>query len=190
MVRVAILGLISVAMTAPANMGATQNSAPNMVIDAEGSVQRYYGIPLDLTLKQLAKLPFKSKVMMEHGDEDLRSPVAIISARRGVKVRAEFADDGKLYRFETSTPGAMGLRGLRIGSTLAELQRAFPERKPYWGMTPHDQYFATFGTDTPLTFHFSPFDLPKEAWARGPGKYQLPPSLRVTKITIVPINWR
>ena len=190
MVRIAILGLISVAMATTVTMEKAQNSAHNVVVDADDSVQRYYGIPLDLTLKQLAKLPFKSKVTLEHGDEDLSSPVAIISARRGVKIRAEFDDDGKLYRFETSTPGAMGLRGLRIGSTLAELQRAFPQRKPYWGATPHDQYYATFGTGTPLTFHFSPFDVPKETWASGPERFQLPPSIKVKKITITPINWR
>lgn len=169
--------------------GGARSSAPRVVVTEDGVVQRYYGVPLDLTLTQLASMPLKSKVTIETGDEALSYPVATITAHRGVRVRAEFGRDGQLYRFETSTANALGVRGIRVGSTLADLQRAFPDRKPYWGMTPHDQYYATFDTGTSMTFHFSPLDLPRDAWARGPKDFELPATLQVKKITIKPIRF-
>lgn len=187
MIRIAF-GCLALLVTVLPTAGVSARIASSdVLLDATGVVREYYGVPLNLALKRVATLPFKSKLGREMG-EGSYYPIAIITARKGVKVKASFGRDGRLFRFETSTPDALGLRGLKIGSTLAELKRAYPERRPYWGVTPHDEYFATFGTGTKLTFHFSPFDLPKEAWSHNPKEYELPPSIKVKSIKISPIN--
>lgn len=187
MARVAFIALSILASISVAPQVIAKGGHPYVVVDAKGTVREYYGVPLDLTLKQLARLPFKFKLGKEMG-EGTYYPIAIIAARKGIKIKASFDRKGKLYRFETSTPGALGLHGLRVGSSLAELKKVFPDRRPYWGATPHDDYYATFGTGTRLTFHFSPFDLPKEAWSHNPKQYELDPSIKVKKIEIDPIR--
>ena len=185
--RAVLIGLATLASILPATQVIAHVRDPDIVVDGKGLVREYYGVPLDLTLKQLAKLPFRHKVGKEMG-EGSYYPIAIITARKEVKIKVSFSNRGTLFRFETSTPGALGLHGLGVGSTLAELQKAFPSRRPYWGMTPHEEYYATFGTGTRLTYHFSPFDLPKEAWSRDPKQYELDPSIKVKKIKITPIT--
>ena len=188
MKRIALIGLAIMASVLSSSQAIARVKTANVVIDGNGVVREYYGVPLDLTIKKLAKLRFKYNLSQEPGDEASVDTVAVIVARTGIRVKATFSDCGHLWRFETKTRGALGLQSLGVGSTLGELKRAFPSRRPYWGATPHGQYYATFGTDTRLTYHFSPFDLPKEAWSRDPKQYELPSSIKVTKITIEPID--
>jgi hypothetical protein len=188
--RYALIGLAVLVSALPAAPATALPKKPDIVVDDKGVVREYYGVPLDLTLKQLPKLPFKYKLREEHGDEDSIHPVAVIVARNGVKLKATFSNCGHLWRFETPTPGAIGERGLRVGSTLADLKKAYPDGRAVWGMTPHGEYhsgFATRGT-TRIGYGFTPLDLPKEAWSNDWQRYELPPSIKVTRIVIEPIN--
>jgi hypothetical protein len=187
MLRLAFISLAVLASVLPATQAVALPKTPDIVIDDKGVVREYYGVPLDLTLKQLPRLRFKYRLREEVGDEEITHTTATIIARKGVKVTAWFSSSGRLYRFETSTPGALGERGLKVGSTLADLKKVFPDRRPYWGRTPHDEYHAGFG-GIRFGYGFSPFDLPKEAWSHDPKQYELDPSIKVTKIAIEPIN--
>src|SRR5688572_9893824 len=76
-------------------------SAPtHVVVDAKGNVERFYGVPIDLTISHLKRLPYRMKMGHEYEELD-RYVTATITAENGVQVEVSFGSDGRLYRART-----------------------------------------------------------------------------------------
>ncbi len=90
-------------------------------------------------------------------------PVAAITAMNGVEIKVVFdkaGPNGKLYSAETTTPNAIGPRGIGVGSALSEVKAAWPAGQLDYGLA-HGQY-VTFITGANVYYEFSPQDMPAQ----------------------------
>lgn len=133
------------------------------VFDAHHNVSKFYGVPVDLTVKGLRRLPLRSRVGHESFEDD-RYTVATVDAANGVQLKIVFGDDGKLYEARTSSANAVGAKGIGVGSSLSAVKAAWPSGKLLYGW--EDGAFATFVTGTNVLLRFNPNDLPAQAFDR------------------------
>ena len=132
-----------------------------VVFDSNQDVQRFYGIPIDLTLADLKRLRFPTKVRYERG-EDSQYSVYRVSAHDGVHIELTFDSDGKLSRADTKSSKAIGPKGIRVGSLLSEVRSAWPNGKLLYGN--EDGAFVTFVTGTNVLYLFDPNEMPPQAF--------------------------
>lgn len=140
-------------------------------VDSKRNVQRFYGVPIDLTLARVKSLPFRVKIGEEMGEGDMY-PVARIQAQGGIEIKASFGLNGKLYYLESSDPKAVGPKGIRAGSLLSDVKAAWPTKKLIYGLA--DGRFATFPTGTNVLYVFDPSELPSQAFDVGAAKIVVP----------------
>ena len=170
------LGLaVLLSASAPANAAPAQ-----FTVDSKQNVQRFYGVPLDLTLTGLKSLRFRMKLGEEMGEGDMY-PVARIHAKDGVKIKASFGLKGELYYLESSSPKAIGPKGIKAGSFLSDVKAAWPTGRLLYGS--EDGRFVTFSTDTNVKYVFDPDDLPPQAFDHSGAKIDVP-NIRVKTIQI------
>ena len=142
------------------------------------------GVPLTLTRSGLKRLPFRVKEG-HYFAEGNRYTNFTITAQAGVRVAVTFADDGKLYSAETTSPNAVALKDISVGSTLASVRKAWPAGMFIYGF--EDAYFATYVTGTNVLLRFNPDDLPPGAFAHGrPHDFPVPDTIKVQKISLYP----
>jgi hypothetical protein len=91
--------------------------------------------------------------MGEEGKEDIYK----IIAKNGVDLNVEF-DSGKLYLIETASTTAVGPRGIRIGSSLSDVKKAWPAGKLIYGS--EEGRFVTYITGTNVLYLFDPKGVP------------------------------
>jgi hypothetical protein len=189
---------ILAATISPAARSASHQVLP-VVIDAKCHVTEFYRIPLDLKLSQLSNLNI-DHTRAYHNAEGSYYPEATLLVGDKVLVQIEFSDDEDpvLYQLRTSSPGAIGPRGVAIGTTLKDVQQKWPEGEFYWTQA-HGPYVA-FSNGTNVYFEFDPRDMPSGAFDNPPvpiqnssGEWVTPPrqkivpdpeKLRVTEIRI------
>jgi hypothetical protein len=171
------LGLPAVLLFAA---GATQ--ASNYVkVDSKNNVTNFYGVPINLTVSGLKKLPFHKKRRFDTG-EGSREPYYTINARNGVEVKVKF-DGNRLYLAETISRNAVGPKNIGVGSYLSDVKTAWPMGKLLYGA--EDGRFATYTTGTNILYLFDPNDLPSRAFEVPRQDIEIP-NIRVQKIRILP----
>lgn len=152
----------------------------NVRVDSGNNVTSFYGVPVDLTISGLKKLPFPKKRGLDNG-EGSREPIYTITAKNRVQIKVKF-DGDKLYLAETDSRNAVGPRNIGIGSQLSDVKAAWPMGKFIYGA--EDGGFATYVTGTNVLYLFDPRDLPPKAFAVPRQEVEIP-NLRVQKIRIL-----
>lgn len=155
-----------------------------VVLDSKGNVRSFYGVPLTLTQSTLKRLPFRVRTGHYHS-EGTEYTKYTITAQNGIQVEVEFRDDGKLYGAETRTANAVGPKGIGVGSTLADVTRAWPGGMLRYGSA-HGPY-VTYLTGTNVLLRFDPNDMPPGAFdLERPYDFPVPDNIKVEKISIYP----
>ena len=178
-----VLGILTGFM--PPTPAFAWKDSPTSVVEEKGVVREFYGVPLDLTIHALED----SKIKFSPGwgtAEGTYYPKAIIHAPGGIELVAAFSDEGDLYMLETSSPGAIGPRQISVGSSLAEVKRAWPEGRFVWGS--EDGRYATFDTGARVYYQFSPDALPSRAWDIPSKPVVIDPNIKVVTIRVAPSN--
>ena len=178
--------------------GAASRAAPSpatnpVVLDAKGDVARFYGIPMKLTLPGLQHYRYKVGHFSAEGDT---YTFYTIHAQGGVEVDVQF-DHGRLSSVRTSSPNALGPRGIGVGSPLSAVEAAWPEGSVTFGIMEHDTY-VTFPAAEPgfmpnVYYYFDPNDMPPHAyegeiWRKQADKV-VPKTIRVKSIGIFPYEF-
>lgn len=152
-----------------------------VLFDDKCNVQRFHGVPLNLTISSVKRLPYRVKMGHEYAEGD-RYATALINAVDDVKVKVSFGSDGKLSAAETSSLNAVGPKGIKVGSPLSDLKAAWPTGRLLWGVE-ENKAFVTFVTGTNVLFDFSPKDMPLGTFAY-PRKSVEVPNIRVRSIRV------
>ena len=175
------IGSLTLLMSAVAHTDARR--APNRVIlDAHGNVSSFYGVPVKLTRSGLKHLPFRVK-RGHKSSEGIEYTTHTITAQNGVRVEVTFDDDGRLYAADTRSPNAVGPKGIGVGSTLAEVEQAWPEGAFIFGSAEGE--YVTFVTGTNLLFRFDPREMPPGAFNPGrPANFPVPGNIKIQTISL------
>ena len=164
---------------------ATRIESP-VIFDAKGDIARFYGVPMDLTLTGLKRLPYRFKFV--HSSATGTYKYYTIKAPDGVEVEVSF-ENGKLDSANTSSRGATGPNGIGVGSLLSDVKKAWPEGHFNYGFEEH-QTFVYFDTNpgfmTGVTYYFEPKDMPAQAFDMDYRKSRdiTVPDIRVKTISI------
>ena len=153
----AVFGLIAPLTAAP--------PTSHVILASNGNVTRFYGIPVNLTVKGLKRLPYKMKVnrwFSEEAGEHYTS--AEITAEDGIEVELGFDSKGKLWAMATRSPTAVDPKGLRVGSLLSDVRAAWPKGKLTYGWSTHGGAFVVFSTGSNIAFFFDYKDMPRELY--------------------------
>jgi len=136
-----------------------------VTLGPDGNVTRFYGIPINLTVKGLKRLPYRMKVhrwFSEEAGEHYTS--AKITAEDGVVVEVAFDSKGKLYEIDTWSPKAVDPKGIRTGTLLSDVRAAWPKGKLTYGYSIHGGAFVVFSTGSNVSFSFDYKDMPRELY--------------------------
>jgi hypothetical protein len=153
-----------------------------ITFDAKHNVQSFYGVPLNLTISGLKRLPYRAKLGHAE-DEGGEYTFATIRAEDGVEVRVDFASGGRLDRLETGSPKAVGPKGIRVGSKLSDLRTAWPAGEFAYGCA--DGFYANYITGTNVLFIIDPKEMPSKAFQCIQLNDAELPDLRVRRIRIL-----
>jgi len=169
--------------------GLPLNAAPptsHVALGPDGNVTRFYGIPINLTVKGLKRLPYQIKVhrwFSEEAGEHYTS--AKITAEDGVEVEVGFDSKGKLWTMGTWSPRAVDPKGIRIGSLLSDVRAAWPKGKLTYGWDTHVGAFVSFSTGSNVSFSFDYKDMPRELYYDHRKDIEIP-NMRVHGMHISP----
>lgn len=154
------------AATSPAS-GVPADQTSHVVFDTNCVVTQFYGVPLNLKLSELSELKVDHTRAYYNGEGNY-NPEATLLVSGNVLLQLEFGhdEDPALYQLKTSSPGAVGPRGVAIGATLKDVQRRWPEGNVYWSLA-HGPYVA-FTNGTNVYFEFDPDDMPPQAFDNPP----------------------
>lgn len=159
-------------------------AGPPRVVDVQGNVTTFYGVPLSLTRSQLKRLPYKVTTGHYFAEGD-RYTKYTIKAEEGIAVDVEFNEDGSLYVAKTQSRRAIAVKGVGVGSTLAEVKTAWPSGQLIFGF--EDGAFVTFVTGSNVLLRFNPADMPPGAFDHErPRDFPVPLDIRVKTLSIFP----
>lgn len=156
-------------------------SRNHVTFDKSGNVEKFYGVPLQITKDKIKNLPFTITVSYRMG-EDGKTPIYCLENRSGIKIRLEF-EANRLYLLETNSAGAVGPRGIHVGSSLREVKKAWPDGKLLYGQ--EEGGFITYVSGTNVLYLFDP-SLLKSFNPRGLDLNGEDASLKVSTIRILP----
>jgi hypothetical protein len=148
----------------PANASSRATHQSRVQLNAQGDIVRFYGIPMDLTLAGLKRLPYHYKIGHYSAEGDTYT-FYTITAKDGVVFDLGF-DRGRLDWIRTSSPKMVGPRGVGIGSPLSAVKAAWPDGKLLYGVEEHEA-FVTYDPEPGfmgMDYYFEPSDMPKEAF--------------------------
>lgn len=169
-------------------LGLALNTAPvasRTIVDSNANVSSFYGIPIDLTVRGSKRLPYRVKIRRWFSEEaGEHYSTAEIIAKDGVELDVSFDSKGRLYQISTRSPGAVGRKGIRIGSPLSEVRAAWPNGKLSYGSSTHGT-FVSFSTGTNVTYSFDYKDMPPELIYQNRKDIEVP-DIRVRGIHIYP----
>ncbi len=152
------IAIASIIMLAP---GQDEGRVSTTTVTSESCwVESYYGVSINLRVEDLNVLPYNIKLGIESSEgEDLRT--ATIVAENNILIIAVFAKDGKALLLKTASKSAIGPRGIRVGSSLSEVQKKWPEGKFYYGSGEGARY-ARFLTGSNVAFYLDTSSIGKE----------------------------
>ena len=151
-------------------------------LDANGHVRSFYGVPITLTRAGLKRLPYRVK-RGHKSSEGIDYTTYTVTAQKGVQVEVTFDDDGRLYGADTRSPNALGPKGIGVGSTLAEVEQAWPDGAFGFGFAEGE--YVTYSTGTNLLFRFDPNDMPPGAFNPGrPSNFPIPDGIKVRTLSL------
>lgn len=150
-----------------------------ILTDNCGNVTIFYGIPIGLTVRGLKSLPFSVKIGRQMGEGGTYT-TAVIIAKQSIEAKAEFDSNRKLELLSTNSHNAVDHKGIRPGSSLVDVETAWPNGKLYYGIA--DGRYVRYITNTNVVYNLNPNDLNPQAF-RG-GKEVAVPNLRVQSIEI------
>lgn len=154
---------------------------PHMKFDARGNVARFYGVPMNLTISNLKRLPYRVKMGHEHSEGE-KYTTATINAEDGVQVKVSFGSDRKLYDAETASRDALGPKAIGVGSLLSDVRAAWPAGRLLYGVE-ENKGFVTFVTGTNVMYSFDPKDMPLGTFLNR-GSVKDVPNIRVQSIRL------
>ncbi len=181
-----------VALTASATPTRPMPTKSPVIVDAKGDVVRFYGVPMNLKPSDLKRYRYK----VGHGSsEGIPYTFYTLQAEEGVKVKVQF-HKGKLSSVTTSSPNAIGPRGVGVGSALSAVKAAWPEGSVSYGIIENESY-VTFEAAEPgfmpnVDYYFDPKDMPPHAfdhfydYAKPFVRVEVPEKIRVKTIGIFP----
>jgi hypothetical protein len=177
------LALVSAGSTSVGRAVPTQavGGQDRITFDAKQNVRSFYGVPMNLTISSLKRLPYRAKLGHAE-DEGGEYTYARIRAKDGVEVTVDFDSRGRLERLETSSPNAVGPNGIRVGSTLSDLKAAWPKGGFIYGC--EEGFYATYITGTNLVFDIDPKGMPPKVFTCSPTEDVELPVLLVKSIRI------
>lgn len=180
-----LIGAAAIALASPTE--AAPAPAP-VVVDSQGNVARFYGIPIDVTRASLERLHlpvttrYESAAEARDGDP---SPIYTVTAANGIEVELIFEQDGKLYEARTRSPNALGPKQVGVGSTLANVKSAWPAGEFFFGFA--DGAYVTYATGTNVILRFNPDDMPPGAFNHDrPWDFPVPDGIKVRSMSISP----
>ena len=181
---VALLAAISTIASAEDSQG--KRAA---IFDADPDLRSFHGVPIELKEADIYRLPHpvkKTTYWSEEAGENIT--YYTIDAERDVKITADFRDDGTLESLRTSSPNAVGPKGIGVGSSLSEIRAAWPEGRLDYGADLHAGRYVSFGTEADLWYYFEPDDMPAQAFVRDYDKSReiAVPNLKVKTIGLFP----
>lgn len=151
-----------------------------VLVDAHNNVKSFYGVPLNLTVSGLKRLPFSVKVGYRMGEAG-REAIYRVKAANNVEMEIHF-DTGRIYMAETVSLNAVGPKCIGVGSLLSDVKAAWPMGKLIYGE--EEGGFVTYVTGTNVLYIFDPKDMPPSALANGRKNVEVP-NMRVQKIRIL-----
>ena len=157
-----------------------RNNGNVISMDSSCNVTRFYGVPIELTVSMLKRLPLPARIAREMGEGETFI-TAKIKAERGVEIKVEFDANKKLELLKTTSPNAVDLRGIRPGSSLSDVEAAWPNGKLYYGAA--DGRYVRYITGTNVIYTFDPDDMDPQAFDPS-GKEVVVPNLKVVAIEI------
>jgi hypothetical protein len=156
---------MTIATAVPTNAPQGHRAQSPVIVDAKGDVVRFYGVPMNLTPADLKRYRYTVGHFSAEGDT---YTFYTLKGENGVEVRVQF-DGRRLISARTSSRGAIGPRGVGIGSPLSAVEAAWPEGKADFGIIEHSTY-VTFLAAEPgympnIYYYFDPEDMPPGAYA-------------------------
>lgn len=172
--------------------GEAPSTESGAMLDAKGDVARFYGVPMNLTPTGLKRLPFRYRIRHYSSEGDTYA-FYTIRAQGGVEVEVQF-DRGRLSTAKTSSPNAIGPKGVGVGSPLSAVKAAWPEGRLRYGVQENRPY-VSFSAAEPgfmpnVMYYFDPKDMPPAAfdaaYRNTPVIIEVPENIRVKTIGIFP----
>jgi len=175
--------------SAPATPPQATGARSPVIVDAKGDIVRFYGVPMTLKPADLKHYRYTVGHFSAEGDT---YTFYTLKAASGVEVKVQF-DEGKLSSVRTSSPNALGPRGVGVGATLSAVEAAWPEGTATFGIQENSSY-VTFKAAEPgfmpnVYYYFDPDDMPPHAYEGEIWKKSvnlIPKSIRVKSIGIFP----
>lgn len=168
----------AIALVLPLSAG----SAPShVVVDAQGNVARFYGVPMNLTISGLKRLPYRVKMGHEYAEGD-RYTTATIDADDGIQVKVSFGPDRKLSFAGTVSSKAVGPKGIGVGSLLSDVRATWPAGRLLYGAEENEAN-VIFITGTNVMYLFDPRDMPRGTFLNR-GSVKNVPNIRVQSIRV------
>jgi hypothetical protein len=176
-----LLGSV-VAIGTPALTSAPKGTtAPRIELNAKGNVSRFYGVPLNLSIQGLRHLPYRVTIGHEYAEGD-KYTTATIEADDVIQVKVSFGSDRKLSNAGTSSPNAVGPKGIGVGSLLSEVRAAWSAGRLQYGVE-EGQAAVAFITGTNVIYLFDPKDMPPGTFLNR-GSVKKVPDIRVRSISV------
>lgn len=177
------------ATSAPATPPQSTQAKSPVIVDAKGDVVRFYGVPMNLKPADLKRYRYKVGHFSAEGDT---YTFYTIKTRDGVEVDVQF-HKGKLVSVRTSSPNAVGPRGVGVGSPLSAVEVAWPEGAVTFGIQENSTYVvfeaAEPGFMPNVDYYFDPKDMPPHAFEGEIWKKRtdiVPKNISVKSIGIFP----
>lgn len=161
------------------NQSQISTAIDKILYDANCNVQQFYGIPTDIRVSDLSNL-HNAKIGTESREGDVYT-TALVKPQKNFEVKILFDLEGRYYEAEINSERAVGPKGIRVGSSLADVKKAYPSGKLVYGS--EDGRFVTYTTGTNVRMDFDPRDMPPKAFEFGSGTVDVP-NLTVRRIRI------
>lgn len=142
---------LALALAAPA-----ASASKEVIVASDGTVERYFGVPVSIDIESVNTLKLKHRRSSLYTGEGITSRTEVFRGRGSVEIVVIFDRRGKMIVIQTKSPRAVDQRGVRIGTSLAEVQALWPCGKLYHGNSIEGGHrYARFMTGTNVLFEMT-----------------------------------
>lgn len=169
MLNTSLVYAFAIGLASPAS-----TSTKDIVVAADGSVERYFGVPVAITIESADTLGLKHRRSSRYTGEGYTSRTVIFTGRRDIELEVIFNHQGEMLAIQTNSSMAFDSRGVRIGDRLPRAQALWPCGKLYYGRSIEGGHrYARFLTGTNIILEMST------------GSFDNLPELKVETIKVV-----